>query len=645
MKRMNKTALTAGTIAVSLVLLVAINILVSTGVRSVRLDLTEDKLFTVSQGTRDVLGSIDEPIRLNFYFSRAFGEQSPGHATYAKRVRELLEHYLRLSGGKLELSIFDPEPYSALEDQAVAQGLFGIPLTEAGDRAYFGLVANNSTDDVQVIPLFDQRREAFLEYDLTRITNNLANPQKKVIGLIENVLMEGNPMRRQGPWAIVDQIRQFFTLRTLGTELDKIDTDVDILMIVHPQGMPEKTLYAIDQFVMRGGKVLAFVDPHAESVMMTPQGREPGVTVSQFDKLLEAWGVKVDTANFVADPNAAIRVSINSGGRDVVVPYLGWLDLKKSADDGLFSSTDVVTSELEEIIFGVAGAITTLDGAKTTLTPIIQSGAQAATMDAEPIRRTPEPIEVLKLFKPGDQRLTLAARIDGPVNSAFPDGPPKAKDAELATPPETAGNDGAEESETPGHIATAQQPLNAIIVGDVDMLADRFWIREQDFLGQRIAVPTSSNGNFVINALDNLAGSEGLISLRGRGVSQRPFTVVENIRKRAEISFRQKEEALQANLQETETKLARLQTQGDGPDGTVILSDEQKEAINAFRREMLSTRQQLREVQHDQRREIDELRTMLTVANIWAVPVVISIIALIIGMVRRARYRQRMTVA
>ena len=158
-------------------------------------------------------------------------------------------------------------------------------------------------------------------------------------------------------------------------------------------------------------------------------------------------------------------------------------------------------------------------------------------------------------------------------------------------------------------------------------------------------MPTSSNGNFVINALDNLAGSEGLISLRGRGVSQRPFTVVENIRKRAEISFRQKEEALQANLQETETKLARLQTQGDGPDGTVILSDEQKEAINAFRREMLSTRQQLREVQHDQRREIDELRTMLTVANIWAVPVVISIIALIIGMVRRARYRQRMTVA
>jgi ABC-type uncharacterized transport system involved in gliding motility auxiliary subunit len=645
MKGSNKTGLTFGAIAVSLVLLLAINILVSTGVRSVRLDLTEEKLFTVSEGTRDVLGSIDETIRLNFYFSSALGEQSPGHANYAKRVRELLEHYVRLSSGKLQLSIFDPEPYSAIEDQAVAQGLFGIPLTEAGDRAYFGLVANNSTDDVQFIPLFDQRREAFLEYDLTRITYNLANPEKKVVGLIENVMMEGNPTRQEGPWEIIDQIRQFFTLRTLGTEFDKIAADVDILMIVHPQGMTEKTLYAIDQFVMRGGKVFVFLDPHAESVMQTARGREPWVSVSQFDKILESWGVKIDTAKFVADPNTAIRVGTKSGGRDVVVPYLGWLHLKKGTDADFFSSSDVVTSELEEIIFGVAGPITAVDSAKTTLTPIIQSGIQAAAMDAEPVRRRPDPIQVLKLFKPGNKRLILAARVVGPVNSAFPDGPPKVEEIKSAILSKKPGNDSATGFPTTVHIATAQQPLNAIIVGDVDMMADRFSVREQEFLGQRVAVPISSNGTFVINALDNLAGSEGLIGLRGRGVSQRPFTVIDKIRKHAEVSFRQKEEALQAKLKATETKLARLQTQGDGPDGRVILSDEQREAINEFRHEMLNTRQQLREVQHDQRSEIDQLHTFLTVTNIWAVPVLISIFALIIGIVRRARIRQRMIVA
>ena len=650
MKGISKTTLTVGAIILALILLVAVNILASTAIRSVRLDLTEDKLFTVSEGTRQVVSSIQEPIDLNFYFSRSLAEQSPAHGNYAERVRELLEHYVRLSDGKLRLHIYDPEPFSELEDRAVAQGLFGIPLTSAGDRAYFGLAATNSTDDVEVIPLFDQRREAFLEYDLTRSIYNLANPKKSVIGLVENLNMQGDPMRRQGPWAILEQMQQFFRVQPLGADFDKVADDVDVLMIVHPQGMAPKTLYAIDQFVMRGGKILAFVDPHAESVLLTQRGREPGASVSDLGGLLDAWGVKIDTSKFVADPDAAIRVGANSGGREVTVPYLGWLSLSNNVDPGMLASSDVVTGELDEIVMGVAGAITAADGATTTLTPLIQSGPRAALMDADPIRFSPDPTALLRQFKPGDRALILAARVQGPVRTAFPDGLPKAEGADAAaeaTPaePPPAEPAPAADAATAAQLTAAKQPLNAIVVADADLLADRFWLREQDFLGQRIAMPTSSNANFIINALDNLTGSEGLISLRSRGVSQRPFTVIEDIRKKAELSYRQKEEDLQQKLKDTETKLARLQTTGAGADGAVILSDEQKEAINEFRRDMLGFRQQLRDVQHDQRREIDSLNTVLTAVNIWAMPILISIIALVIAVVRRSRHRQRQSAA
>ena len=640
MKAIDKRTLALGGILLAILLFVCVNILAATLVKSVRLDLTADKIFTLSDGTRKVLQAIDEPVTLRFYFSRALVDQSSAHGTYYQRVRELLEHYVRIADGKLRLEFYNPEPYSVLEDEAVKFGLYGIPLTAAGDRGYFGLAASNSTDDREIISLFDRRREEFLEYDLTRLIYKLANPKKPVIGLVEDIMMQGDQMRRQGPWAILDQMRQFFEVRSLSSDFTAVDADVDALMLVHPHDLTPDALYAIDQFALRGGKILAFLDPHAEAMLFTQRASEPGISTSDLGPLLAAWGVSFDKEKFVGDANSAVRVAARSGGRDVTARYLAWLAL----GEGNLSKEDVISGQLDHVIMASTGAFVPNAGASTTFTPLITTSDNAALMPAEPIRYGPDPVKLMESFVSEKKRYVVAARLHGPVNTAYPDGPPSlAKDA-------VAGDDAAQKVEAEKkrqeamalHLAAAKAPINVVLVGDADMLADRFWVQQQDVMGQQIAVPTSSNADFVVNALDNLTGSSDLISLRSRSKSSRPFEVLQEIQANAELQYRKQEQALTEQLQETERKLVDLQT-GAGSDGAQILSEKQRQAIDEFRAQMLSIRKQLRDVQHALRSDIEDLNTALKVVNIWAMPVLVSIVALIIAMVRRSRYRRRST--
>ena len=263
LKNTNRTTLLAIGLGLAAILLVSVNIISSLDLKRAQIDLTQNKLYTLSEGTRQVLASIDEPITVRFYYSHRLGEISNYHGTYATRVRDLLEHFATVSNGMIHIEEIDPEPFSVREDEAVNYGLRAVPLDKSGENGYFGMVATNSTDDIQTVPLFDPQREPFLEYDLTRAFFDLAHPKKKVVGLITSLFIESDPMLQYKPWPIYNQINQFFSIRSLNGEgkLKKIDDDIDVLLIVHPRHLDEETKYAIDQYIMRGGHAVVLVDP------------------------------------------------------------------------------------------------------------------------------------------------------------------------------------------------------------------------------------------------------------------------------------------------------------------------------------------------------------------------------------------------
>ena len=614
-------------VVLAIVLFVALNLLSTITLRSAQLDLTEGKLFTLSDGTREVLSKIEEPIKLRFYASRSLTDRSPIHGNYMSRVREFLENYVDLANGKLILEIHDPEPYSAIEDEAVAYGLQGVPLSETGEQGYFGLAGTNSTDDEEKIPFFNLQREQSLEYDLTRLVFDLSKPKQKVVGLINALNMDSDPLNRRAPWAMTDRLKQFFEVKTVAPTQPFIDEDIDVLMIAHPMELSKRLVYAIDQFILRGGRALVFVDPHSEyTVGFNQATRRPGGgnTASGYEikALLDAWGVNVDLDHFVGDHAYAVKVQTSALGASAAVDYLPWFQ----TDARVMSDDDVVTSELKQVFFASSGAITLKKDAKTTLTPLITSSVKSSLQDLKLIMTRPNPLAVLEGFKADNTKHVLAARVQGPVKTAFPDGPPKLEGEKKED----------RDKVVKAHLAESKESVNLILVADTDMLADRFWTQTQDFFGRKMVIPTSSNGDFVTNSVDNLTGSNALISLRSRGESARPFHRVTQIQKAAEFKYRKTEKSLRDKMSELETKLSGLQKQTTGT-GTVIVSDKQKAAMLGLRNQLIGIRRQLRGVQHALKRDIETLDTQLKILNIWAMPLIISLIAVVLAVIRRRK--------
>ncbi|MGH6945229.1 MAG: GldG family protein, partial [Geminicoccaceae bacterium] len=622
-------------IGLSVVLFVAINVVAGTLLTSQRLDLTADRLFIVSKGTKEVLASIDEPIDLRLYYSDQLNQMGPYFTSYDKRVEDLLSEYRRLSGGKLRIERLDPEPFSPEEDLAVAEGLRGLPLSDDGALAYFGVSGRNSTDDLQVIAYLAPERANFLEYDLTRMVYDLAHPKKPVIAVIGDLPLMGSRMNRFQPWRVLDTMYQFFDVRFLGGKQDKIDDDVDVLMLAQPQKLDAASLYGIDQFVMRGGRVVAFVDPFAEALQARQPGMPPpqGSAIKTLEPLLKAWGVQIADDKVIGDRSAAQRVTAYVRGRQAVIDYLPWLSF--GADN--LAQNDVVVGELQRLNLHSAGAITARDGATTKIEPLLVSSPLAMEIDTDKNRMMADPAALIADFQPAGKPFTLAARVTGPVKSAFPDGPPegakaKPEDDPAATKGDEAANGSKPES---AHLTEAKAPLNLILVADSDLLADQTWVRSQDLLGQQIAIPVANNGDFAVNALENLSGSEGLIGLRGRGVTSRPFEVVRNMQQEAEYKFRAKEQELRAQIDDTKKKIGDLQ-QEEQKSG-VILTGAQQNEIERFRGEMIRLRQELRDVQRSLRENVERLSTAVKIVNIWAVPVLVAVAALIVALLRRAR--------
>jgi ABC-type uncharacterized transport system involved in gliding motility auxiliary subunit len=657
--RFDRRTLAWGGLVLAAVTLLAVNLLFSTSMRDAKIDLTADGLYTISQGTKSSLKGIDEPIDLRVYYSRSLGEAAPGFQRTFERIRGLLESYRDISGGKIRVSYFDPEPFSVAEDRAVAAGLKGIPLNQEGDLAYFGLVGTNSTDNTANIAFFSPQRDSFLEYDVTKLVHTLAHPKKKAIGLITSqMLMGGVPpmMAMRGmnqplpAQVIMDQIGEFFEIQVLQQDVKEIPKDINVLMLAQADDLTPQAAFAIDQFVLGGGKVLVLIDPVDEMGRMAqgPMGGAMGPSVpGEIDKLLKAWGVGIDRKQVVGDISYARRVQFGSQGPGPrVSQYVPWLMLGKETID----AKDVLSAGVERLNMASAGDLTKIEGATTRFQPIVSSSDRAMLIDANKVTNRPDAVALLREYKIGGKKLTLAARVSGPIKTAFPDGPPKpkeektdaAKDGEKsdAKTADAAKADGAKaaddaakdaktedakaaKADVPAKSYLKEGRVNAIVVADTDMLFDQLWVDVRDFLGQKIAVPNASNNAFILGALDNLSGSDALISLRGRGVVDRPFTLVKEIRTDSERRFRDKEQTLTAKLKEVQGALAKLEKGGDGE--SLILTDKDRKQIDTFRTEMLSIRRDLRDVKLALKRDIDRLDAWLKFLNIAAVPLLIGI--------------------
>jgi ABC-type uncharacterized transport system involved in gliding motility auxiliary subunit len=625
------------------ILLIAVNVVIGRFL-SARLDLTAEHLYTLSPGTLHTLAKLDEPITLRFYYSNRLGDAVPAYGVYAQRVRELLDQYVAAADGKIRLETYNPQPFSDVEDRAVAFGLQAVPLDSEGDQVYFGLAATNSTDDQQVIAFFSPERERFLEYDLTKLVHSLAVPKKTVVGLISSLPLQGDMMammqgRPSQPMAVMDQLQQLDKVETLGSNIDAIPADVDVLMLVHPQNLPPKTLFAIDQFVLKGGKALIFVDPLSELQAAQPSQTNPSgsPTSSDLSPLFKAWGFEMLPKLVAGDRSDAQQVSVPVPGHgEEPLDYIAWLDLKTAN----LNHDDMITADLSHITMASAGILQPLPGAKTNFEPLITTSPESTKIPADKLTGVPDVAGLLADFAPDGKRYVLAAHVTGPAQTAFPNGPPTASNP--AAPPMSKPGNAKPESK-PGAtkwLKEAEHPINIVVIADTDLLDDRVWVQSQNFFGQRVIVPVANNGDFVADAVDVLAGGEDLIGLRSRGTAARPFEVVDRIQRVAQARYSSEEHTLQQKLKATEAKLANL-TGKDQTDTPTNLSPEETKAVAQFRVDMLQTRRQLRDVQAALRSDLQRLKGALEFLNIGLIPIVVAVVAVIVGAVRRKRRRQR----
>jgi ABC-type uncharacterized transport system involved in gliding motility auxiliary subunit len=611
--------------------------------RGMRLDLTEGGLYTLAPGTRAFLAKIEEPINLYLFFSdrvTADDNNLQGLRLYMQRVREMLEEFESAAGGRLSLQVIDPVPFSEDEDRAAQYGLLDIARATLGDSVYFGLAATNSVGEEAIIDVFDPTKENTLEYDLARLIFSLASPEKNVVGLVSGVPMTGgfDPQAQQPlpPWVISQQARQLFEMRALAPSFATIDADIDMLWIVHPPALDEQTLYALDQYLLGGGRALIFVDPFAEIASAMPDptglGGVGGASSSNLETLFAAWGLEYDPARVVMDARYALSIDTGTGLRPL--RHVGLIGLER---DGM-NQEDLATAGLETVNIGTAGSISVAEGAALTLTPLLSSSTEAALGDTARFQFLADPEELLDGFVPTGQQYVIAARLGGTLNSAFPDGPPPA-DPVSDSQPDTPAS--ADESEAPAdpsgsHLASTDAP-NVIVVADVDVLSDRLWVQvRRSLFGQQVATAFASNGDLVTNMLGNLSGSADLIGLKSRATFSRPFDRVDALRRDADARFRETEQRLQAELAETESRLGELQSAREDT-SSLLMSPEQQAEVERFQEEQLRIRRELREVQRELDSSIEGLGVALKIVNIVAVPIALLAFGLVVFALKRRR--------
>ncbi|MEJ0087637.1 MAG: Gldg family protein [Pseudomonadota bacterium] len=614
-----KSQLNAGGLAVIGLLFVAVMLLANLLLRGAQIDLTSDKLYTISDGTEHIVENLKEPINLYLFFSERTATPIPQIKNHGVRVRELLQELASRSKGKLTLKVIDPQPFSEEEDRATELGITSVPVNASGEKLYLGLAATNSTDGKESIPYLDPSLEEQLEYDVAKLIHKLSTAKKPVVGWLSSLPMGGDfdmqSGRPRAPWVVYGQIEQLYDVRALEPSLTKIDADVDVLVLVHPKELPPAALYAIDQFAMRGGHILAFVDPNAQA---DQSGNDPNNPMAQFqadksshlEPLLASWGVDFKSDQVVGDLERGLTVSMREGEPPSQhIAVLGF--------DGTNVSKDVITTHLDSINMATVGSLKPVAGSKLKFESLIKTSKQAGLLPAQRFAMMSDPATLRDGFKPLGE-LTVAARISGNAVSAFANGPPAGVVA------------------APDALKASAKPLNVVVIADTDLLQDFMWVNVRNFFGQTMAQPFANNGELVWNALDNLAGSADLISIRGRAAYSRPFERVEALRRSADAQFRTKEQELEQQLQQTEENLTKLQTASPGG-GEAILSADQAREIERFQEDKLRIRKELRAVKAGLENDIKALGMKMKLINILVMPVVFTLLALLVNAWHRRR--------
>jgi ABC-type uncharacterized transport system involved in gliding motility auxiliary subunit len=578
---------------------------------SARLDLTENQVYSLSQGSKQVLKEIDEPINLYFFFSDKASKNMTSLRNYANRVESLLAEYETFANGKLKLQVLDPQAFSEQEDQADQFGLTAANIGVAGEAIYMGLAATNALDEQKVIAFFDPQKEGFLEYEISKLIYQLSAPEPVNITLITDLALKGgqNPMTGQvdPPWTFLTQLEQLYTVEQLGSEVISLPVNTDVLLLVHPKEYSDALLFAIDQYALSGGKILAFLDAHNESDQMAMMaGPMASGNSSNLGPLLNAWGVQFDSNNVLLDAMAGLDIRTQDGGVTRHFGFVGFITDQLDRDD-------VSTSNLEVINGASFGVFSQIKDTETTWLPLVKSTLNSDLIDTGTYAMTQDPEELAKAYQSDNQAYVLAARLSGQAKSAFKQAP-----------------DGVELLE----IVKSTDNLNVVLVGDTDMLADRFWVQRSEFFGQAIYTPFANNGDFITNAVENLGGSDALISIRSRGVFSRSFSKVDELTVIAEQKFRDQEQILQQQLEETEQQLLQLQNQ-QVEGGALVISSEQQLAIDEFMQKKVTIRKSLRDVRHQLDKDIESLGNWLKLVNIAIAPfILILLLALLRGIFR-----------
>lgn len=628
---MAKTLLTTTGVLAGAAAFLALNLLADRTLPGARMDLTQNGLYTVSEGALNVMRRLEEPVTLKLYYSSGTGTPLPFIRTFEQRVRGLLEEFTAESGGKLRLEVLDPEPFSETEDEAVAAGIEPKALATPGQVLYLGLLATGSTGEREVIAFIDPSKENSLEYDITRVIHKLGTTTRPSLTIVSALPLTGQPampwagqQQGQDPFYVYEELQDFFDVRIVAasaTELPKCD----LLMVAHPKGISPELTYAIDQFVIHGGHALVMVDPFCQFDMPPPDPQNPMAGfeadhASSLPSLFAAWGLDMPGDSFVGDRTTALPQAW--GERKQPIPFLQY---HKLGPDNM-NRDDVITSQLQGILLSTPGSLRKLEGGTTQLTPLLFSSSDAALIPTSQVQFMPDPQRMLSEFVPANMPFTIAARVHGTVKSAFPDGKPKPLDPAAA---ETAVPD-------PDFLAESQGPVNLIVVADADLLFDAFWVSRQQLFGQTLTMVRYDNGDFVRGALDNLSGSNDLISIRSRARVDRPFKVMQELQRDADQRFAATAKLLEDQLRETERKITELQSQ-KSDEGSLILSPEQQAEIERFEQERLATRKALREVQYSLNKDIEHLQTWIKVVNIGLVPALLCVLAVVTWSWRRQR--------
>ncbi len=612
---------------VLLVIIGAANLIIAN--LRLRVDLTAERLYTLSTGSKQVLGKLENDVTLKFYFSSSSAEMPMGLKTYANQVQDLLKEYELAGKGRVALEAYDPKPDSDSEEWAQRYGIEPQQTNPFGQPVYFGLVAVCGETEA-VIPGFNPRTEATLEYDITRLITRVAWPEKPVIGVLSSLSVLGAPqnpmmmMRRQPQqdqgWTAFRELRKDYTVREIQADAEAIDADVKALIVVHPKNLEDKALFAIDQFVLRGGRLIVCVDPfniadfeanqQQNPMMMQMGGGQAGP--STLGKLFDAWGVTFDTAKIAADLSAATK--LNSGnGRVEDNPAFLSLGTANMAKD------DLLTAQLSQVMLPFAGALSANTPKEITFTPLITTSKDNACL-VDQMNAQFGMSAMRAQLKPDGAQRTLAARLQGTFKTAFPDG--------LST----NGTAAAATNAAPAHLTSGTSTV--MIFGDADFLNDRFCVQVMNSLFGQVAQPINDNLTLFGNTVEQFAGREELIGVRSRGQFNRPFVKVDQLEVKAMKQWQTEEERLEGALQETQQRLADLQQKKSGNE-RLILSKEQQAELEQFRKTQAETRKQLKEVRKNLNKDIERLGLSLKVVNIALLPLLVIGFGLFRGLRRR----------